>query len=225
MTKRHADAQGRELQVTVITAETGPLALFGVLAADAVGELLADNGIHVIASSNVGVPDPNTVFIRPSRRALRVDRVIAMPQLFGPPAAGVPSGTAGGFIPVDSHCRVRRLRDVYAAGDATDFPVKHGGIAAQQADVVAASIAASVGAPGEEARFQPELDAVLLGGERSLRVQAQFSGEHGVHSHVSMLEPGEVRPKITARYLAPYLEARRRLDRRRQVRPAATVSN
>ena len=227
MTKRHADAQGCDLRITVITAETAPLAMFGVLAGLAVGKLLTDNGIHVIASAQVGVPDPFTVFIRPGQRALRVDRVVAMPQLFGPPAAGVPSGAVGGFIPVDSHGRVRRLRDVYAAGDATDFPVKHGGIAAQQADVVAASIAASAGAPVNKARFQPGLDAVLLGGERPLHLRAQYSGEHGVHAHVDILEAGAVAPKVNARYLAPYLdarEARRRLDRQRAVRPAAAAS-
>jgi sulfide:quinone oxidoreductase len=35
---------------------------------------------------------------------------------------------------------------VLAAGDATDFPVKHGDIAAQQADAVAETIAAQLGA-------------------------------------------------------------------------------
>jgi sulfide:quinone oxidoreductase len=227
MTKRYADAHDYSLKVTLITSETAPLAIFGLLAADAVGKLLADNGIHLVASANVGVPDPNSVFIRRGQRALRVDRVIAMPQLFGPPAPGVPSGSRGGFIPVDSYCRVRRLRDVYAAGDATDFPVKHGGIAAQQADVVAASIAADAGAPGERVRFQPELDAVLLGGDRPLHLRARFSSEHGVHAHVSTLEPGEVAPKVYARYLAPYLEAqaaRRRLAQQRLVRPATTAS-
>ena len=51
------------------------------------------------------------------------------------------------FIPVDRHCQVRGVERVYAAGDATDFAIKHGGIAAQQADAAAEAIAALAGAP------------------------------------------------------------------------------
>jgi len=45
------------------------------------------------------------------------------------------------------------IDDVYAAGDATDFPVTHGGLAAQQADSVAAAIAAAVGADVDRSRL------------------------------------------------------------------------
>ena len=40
------------------------------------------------------------------------------------------------------------LDGVYAAGDATWYPIKQGGLAAQQADVVATAIAAAVGRAG-----------------------------------------------------------------------------
>ena len=40
--------------------------------------------------------------------------------------------------------RVTGLADVYAAGDGVDFPVKQGGLAAQQADAVAEHIAAAL---------------------------------------------------------------------------------
>ena len=53
---------------------------------------------------------------------------------------------AAGFVPVDAHGRVRGLRGVYAAGDGTNFPIKQGGLATQQADAVAEAIAAEVGA-------------------------------------------------------------------------------
>ena len=46
------------------------------------------------------------------------------------------------MIPVDVHCKVRGLKRVYAASDATDSPVKHGGTAVQGADVGAQGIAA-----------------------------------------------------------------------------------
>ena len=35
---------------------------------------------------------------------------------------------------------------MYAAGDASDFPIKHGGLASQQADAAAEAIAALAGA-------------------------------------------------------------------------------
>ena len=44
-----------------------------------------------------------------------------------------------------------RLEAVYAAGDATDFPIKQGGLATQQADAVAERIAARAGAPSSTA--------------------------------------------------------------------------
>ena len=61
-----------------------------------------------------------------------------------------------GFIPIDAHCKVVGLDRVYAAGDATDFAVKFGGIASQQADTAAEAIAALAGAPIEPKPFHPD---------------------------------------------------------------------
>ena len=60
-----------------------------------------------------------------------------------------------GFLPTDEHGRVGGTVGVYAAGDATSFPIKQGGIAAQQADAVAECIAAGAGAPLETTPFRP----------------------------------------------------------------------
>ena len=55
---------------------------------------------------------------------------------------------------------------MYAAGDAVDFPVKQGGLAAQQADTVAEHVAASYGASVEPSPFRPALRGMLFtGGE------------------------------------------------------------
>ena len=64
--------------------------------------------------------------------------MIALPSLSGQRIDGVPQ-TRDGFVPVDRHGRVDGLPDVYAAGDITRFPVKQGGLAAQQADAAAES--------------------------------------------------------------------------------------
>ena len=53
-------------------------------------------------------------------------------------------------------------RDVFAAGDATNEPVKQGGLAAQQADAAAETIAAEAGAPVTPRPFTRILRAQLL---------------------------------------------------------------
>ena len=67
------------------------------------------------------------------------------PQLGGPALAGLPADERG-FIPIDEHARVRGVPGVYAAGDGTNFPIKHGGLGTQQADAAAEEIAARAGA-------------------------------------------------------------------------------
>ena len=54
--------------------------------------------------------------------------------------------------------------DVYAAGAVTTWPMKQGGLAAQQADAVAESLAAWAGAPVRPTAFRPVLRGVLLSG-------------------------------------------------------------
>jgi hypothetical protein len=61
----------------------------------------------------------------------------------------------GGFIPVDPHGVVRGAADVFAASDATDYPLKQGGLASQQADAVAEAIAARLGAAVVPEPFRP----------------------------------------------------------------------
>jgi sulfide:quinone oxidoreductase len=148
--------------------------------------------------------------MHPGGRTLHVDRVVALPHLSGPSTPGVPGGAHGGFIPIDTHCRVRGLGNVIAAGDATDFAIKHGGIAAQQADTAAAAIAALAGAPVELRPFHPEIHAILLGADKPLYLSAHVTGGHGSSSEISEQPSWSPPTKIAAKYLAPYLESRDR---------------
>jgi sulfide:quinone oxidoreductase len=210
MTAGRAYEMGVELSVTVVTPEDAPLAVFGTTVSNRVKELLDSRGIAVIEAAHSEVPEQGVVSIHPGRRTLRVDRVVALPQLFGPSVPGVPGGAPGGFIRVDAHCRVDGLQRVWAAGDATDFPIKFGGIAAQQADTAAEAIAAVAGAPLEPKPFHPEIHGVLLGGDKPLYMSAHVTGGHGSSSEVSEMPGGSLPGKISARYLAPYLESRDR---------------
>ena len=71
------------------------------------------------------------------------DRIITMPRIAGPSIRGLAGAGASGFIPIDKHCSVPGTGGrVFAAGDAVNYPIKHGGLGTQMADVAAAAIAA-----------------------------------------------------------------------------------
>jgi len=208
MTARRAYDMNVDMSVTLATPEDGPLAVFGAKASEAVDKLLVDNGILFIPSAHCETPAAGRVSISPGSRELMVDRVVALPQLFGPSLPGVPLHAHNGFVPIDAHCKVTGLERVYAAGDATDFPVKFGGIASQQADTAAEAIAALAGAAIEPAPFAPVLHGALLGGPRPLYLSAHVTGGHGSSSEVSEAPTAAPPTKIVAKYLAPYLESR-----------------
>src|ERR1035438_7337912 len=144
MTAGRAYDMDVELATTIITPEDSPLAIFGSTASDAVAELLERAHIETINSAYAEVPHSGEIVINPGDRHLKVDRVVALPELYGPCVRGIPLSEHG-FIRVTPYGQVLDLERVYAAGDATEFAIKHGGIASQQADVVAQSIAALAG--------------------------------------------------------------------------------
>ena len=63
---------------------------------------------------------------------------------------------------------------VLAAGDATTFPIKQGGLATQQADAAAATIAHALGATVEPTPFAPVLRGLLLTGGAPLYLRAEL---------------------------------------------------
>jgi sulfide:quinone oxidoreductase len=191
------------VHLSLVTSEPRPLALFGDEASHAVAALLEAAGIEFIGAA-AGTQE---VMLGVSKEALAADCVVTLPVLNGPGIRGVPITQDQSFIPVDEYGRVRGLVDVYAAGDTIDFPVKQGGLAAQQADCVAGHIAASYGADVDSQPFQPVLRGMLFTGGQSLYMR---SGVPGADPDV----PGAWYPlwwpptKIAGRHLAPYLFAR-----------------
>lgn len=209
MTARRAWDMNIDVSVTIVTPEDAPLAVFGEAVSQAVERLLVDNGILVVPAARCATPAAGLVEILPGTRSLHVDRVIALPELSGPSTPGLPKRDAHGFISIDHHCQVLGLDRVYAAGDATAFPVKHGGVAAQQADVAATAIAALAGAPVTPVPFSPVIHGMLLGAERPLYLSARITGAHGARSEVSEQPLWSSAAKVDAKYLAPYLDAQR----------------
>jgi sulfide:quinone oxidoreductase len=196
-----------DLDVSLVTPEERPLAIFGHSASAGVADLLERAGIGLHVASYAEVPRPGEVVIHPGERRLRADRVLAAPELFGPAVRGLQAAEHG-FIPIDRHGHVRGAERVFAAGDASDFAVKHGGIAAQQADAAAEAIAALAGAQIEPAQFDPVIHGMLLTDERPRYLSASLAGGRGESSTFSEQPTWSPPTKIAARYLAPYLEQR-----------------
>lgn len=209
MTAGRAYDMGIKLETTIVTPEDSPLAIFGSSASNAVAELLARANVRTISSAYAEVPSSREVVIIPGERRLEVDRVIALPELFGPVVRGMPLGEHG-FIRVDPYCRVPDVERIYAAGDATDFPIKHGGIGSQQADVAAQSIAALAGVSVTPERFNPVIHGMLLTNEKPRYLTAHITGGQGFSSEITDTPTWSPPSKIAAKYLAPYLEERDR---------------
>jgi sulfide:quinone oxidoreductase len=193
-----------ELETTIVTPEERPLQIFGATASSAVEALLERAHIQFISSAQVEMPKAGEVVLESRERHLRVDRAIALPELEGPTVRGIPLGDHG-FIPVDPFGRVLGVEDIYAAGDATNFPIKHGGIASQQADAVAQSIAAAAGALVTPERFHPVIRGMLLTDQEPVYLTARLTGGGSYSSQVAETPSWAPASKIAARYLAPYL--------------------
>lgn len=192
-------------EIVVVTPEDEPLQQFGRAGSDAVRELLETRGITLITGAcSVEFVDGELRLVPDGR--IPADRVVALPRLHGIPIDGLPQ-TVEGFIAVDPHGGVRGLDDVLAAGDITSFPVKQGGIAAQQADAAAETIAALAGADITPQPFRPVLRGLLLTGRQPRYLRHELTGGVGDSSTASP-EPLWWPPaKIVGQYLAPFLGA------------------
>lgn len=206
MFRRRATERGHEeLRIRLLTPEEGPLMIFGRVASDAVGALLATRRIELEPGKAVigdgGVAVPGTQY-EPLPSA---NPVVALPTIEGPAIPGLPADPRG-FIPIDGDCRVIGAEDVYAAGDGTTFPVKQGGLATQQADAAAEDIAARLGAEAEPGGFNPVLRGTVLTGTDSLHLRHRIAGGggEGVASLEQLWWPPD---KISGRYLSAALSA------------------
>ena len=161
MLAERAYEMGAALELHVVTPEAAPLEIFGPEAAAQVRTLLEDAGIVLHTQADPEIVGRGQLRAVPGARTIRVDRIVSLPRLMGPRIAGLPAD-AEGFLVTDGSGRVSGVPDVYAAGDVTAFPIKQGGIACQQADAAAATIAARAGAPIVSEPFTPVLRGMLV---------------------------------------------------------------
>jgi sulfide:quinone oxidoreductase len=189
-------------ELTIATPTHDPLALFGPAAARMVRDLFGNRGIHLLTDAQVTSLREGGAVV--GGKLIDADRVVTLPELTGSAPPDLPAD-ASGFIPTDDRCEVIGLRDVYAVGDVSAFPIKQGSLAAEQADAAAATIAARLGAPVEPATADRMVRAVLLTGVTAMYLRADLSAASGGPSTVTS-EPLWWPPeKIAGRYLAPYL--------------------
>jgi sulfide:quinone oxidoreductase len=161
MTAEHLDAAGRrDAGLVIVTPEHSPLEAFGERIASHVWSLLAERAIAVRADTVPLRAGPGGLIVAGGTR-VQVERIVALPRLGGPWIGGLPHDGQG-FLPTDDHGVVQGVEAVWAAGDGTSFPIKQGGLAAQQADAAARSIAARLGADVVAEPFRPVLRAMLL---------------------------------------------------------------
>ncbi len=202
--------------IALVTPEAQALEVFGPAAAEAVVALMRERGIAIHTSRTpIALVDG---WLRTAEGGtIPADRVIALPGVTGPFLRGLPHDGRG-FIPTDAHGRVPGCREVYAAGDATTFPLRQGGLAAQQADAAAEEIAARLGAIARAEPFRPVLRGVLLTGGAPLYLRAVVGTEETpVARRVSTTQASSAGPralwwppaKVAGRYLAPLLATAR----------------
>jgi sulfide:quinone oxidoreductase len=216
LTRSELDMRGAEdASVTLVTPEQEPLWIFGEAAGDAIRELLDARGIALRTGARPARAGDGVLWLE-SGDAVAGDTVLSLPRLSGRRVGGLPADTHG-FLPTDAYGRVVGAAGVLAAGDVTTFPVKQGGLATQQADAAAATIAHELGAAVAPQPFAPVLRGLLLTGGAPLYLRAELdpSGERRgtrsrrlrgeTSSRALWWPPG----KIAARYLAPHLSMAR----------------
>jgi sulfide:quinone oxidoreductase len=224
MTASHLREHGASAaKVWLVTPEAEPLELFGPAATSAISPMLEARGIRLRSSSRPALVRDRALVLAGGAEIF-VDRVITLPVLEGQRLPGLPHDRHG-FIPVDAHGRVAGFPDVYAAGDITAFPLKQGGLAAQQADTIAEAIAAEAGCEIVPKPFSPVLRGLLMTGGAPLYLRCEpqrLPREATVAIEATRSRPGGrgnsaaagqalwwPPAKIAGRYLAPYLATAR----------------
>jgi sulfide:quinone oxidoreductase len=204
LTATHVAERGiQDVELMLVTPEDEPLQLFGRAGSEAVSALLDEGSITVHTGAYPAEVLDGELQLVPGG-VIAADRVVALPRLRGPRIDGLPH-TLDGFVPVDSHGRVQGLVDVYAAGDITTFPIKQGGLAAQQAEAAAEAIAAEAGAGLTPRPFRPVLRGLLLTGARPQYLRREVTGGVGETDEASPDPLWWPPAKIVGRYLAPFL--------------------
>ena len=206
LTAAHLSDRGMAHHLEIVTPEPTPLAAFGAQASQYVADLLERSNIAVRSGVAPRAVTDGALLLADGG-SVPADRVVALPRSVGTRIPGLPAD-AEGFVPVDEHGRVEGLEHVYAAGDVTAWPQKQGGLASQQADAAAETIAAWAGAPVQPAPFRPVLRGLLLTDDRPVFLRGQDVGSPEETSTATTSPLWWPAGKIAGRHLTAYLQTR-----------------
>jgi sulfide:quinone oxidoreductase len=193
-----------KVDLVLYSPEREPLEVFGEDASAEVTSVMAAAGVRFQGRAAVEITTAGEVLIRGGATSLKFDRLLAVPRLEGPAPRGLPCDDDG-FIPIDAHGVVTQVEHVYAAGDGTNFPVKQGGIATQQADAVAEVIAKRAGARVDPRPLRPILRGHLLANGSSRFLRGELHHRDGGTSEAAQSTMWWPAAKIAGTYLSPYL--------------------
>ena len=202
LTATQASASSVAPEIALVTSEQAPLGMFGDRASAGIARLLESSGIEVATAATAIRADDEGLLLDDGT-TVGADRVVALPRFDVPEIPGVPQA-ADGFIGTDRYMKVEGVSRVWAAGDATWFPIKQGGIAAQQADSAAHSIARLVDPAVELQAFRPVLRAALLTGKAPWYLRAAI-GDRPRTSAAGTAPLWWPPAKVAGRHLGPYL--------------------
>jgi len=203
LTAERARDRGLDVAIELVTREDRPLGVFGVEASAEVERRLAAAGIHLRTGAFAEEVADGKLYLE-LEGPLDADLVIALPRLRGPAIAGLPHDDQG-FVPIDAYCRVRGVDRVWAVGDMTARPLKQGGLAAQQADVAAADIAARAGAVVDVRPYRPSLRGLLLTGADPIYLERGAQAPAASRAASAFLWwPAH---KVVGHHMGPYLES------------------
>lgn len=186
----------REVELALLTPEHRPLAIFGASVSATIRLALDEAGVTLHTDSTALSCGRGWLATSPGR-AMRVDRVVTQPRLIGPRLRGLPCGPDG-FIVIEPSGHVAGVDDVYAAGDATDSPIKHCDLAAEQADAVAATLALSAVCGAGQGSL------TSVGDRASADVQPHRDPRPPARDATSRLQRWSAPDVLGVRHLAPY---------------------
>ena len=206
LTAQHTRQRDHDVDISLITPHRHLLYGFGEDLGATVAQLLDDAGVTVHTGSRARVDAPRHVYLESSGVDLYPDRIVSLPTITGPDVRGIPGDAHDRFIPVDDRCRIRETDGLaFAAGDATDLPVKHGSLAAQQADTAAAGIAHLAGVGPAPGPLHPVLYGTLLTGGAPLYLVAHLVAGSSWRAELLSAPPWPPDQVVVAEELAPYL--------------------
>ena len=204
-----AEMKRRDLatETVMFTPESMPLQVFGSRVSAHVASLLAAHAVRWSRGTAESAARGRVML--GNGEALAAHGVVAVPRLVGRRMSGVPADW-NGFVRTDAYGHVDELVDVFAAGDVTRFPVKQGGLATQQADVVAAVLAARAGAEVVPPPVRHVLRARLLGADGPCFLRADLDSEgHPLPPRDAPAVSDEAdwwpAAKLFGRYLTPWM--------------------